>query len=331
MRPIRPALLSLVVSAGCVLTGSILAGPAGAIIGGQTVARGTLTSAAEVVAGDRLCSGALITPRIILLALHCRAGRRAKVRIGNPDRGGRVQIRRGVKSFTAPQLDPPPGVIGYTDIEALALDRAASPAPLQVVPTVDSSELTAAGTTLLVAGFGEHYPLQPLDPARLPLREASILVSQCVGLVAGADGSPFAGCAKPAPAAAAYARPGNPCAGDSGSPVIGFSPTLSKLVLVGVLSGGVGTECGWLTPSVFTPIGPILTWLSGLTTAKLPSPARQPSGCHSDRRRLASLRRSIDALSRRLSHHRLDRALAGELRQLREALHRIADIVYERC
>jgi hypothetical protein len=38
------------------------------------------------------------------------------------------------------------------------------------------------------------------------------------GLVAGSDSSPFAG--------------------DSGSPVIGFSSTLSKLVLVGILSGG---------------------------------------------------------------------------------------------
>ena len=102
-------------------------------------------------------------------------------------------------------------------------------------------------------------------------------------------------------------------------------------MLVGILSGGVGTECGWLKPSIFTPIGPELPWLTGLASLTLPPPGRPPSRCRTDKHRFAVLRRTVSALQPRVAHHPRDKVLAGRLRRDREALRRATDAVYERC
>jgi hypothetical protein len=308
-----------------------IASPAGAVIGGQDAGHGAFGAAAQVVQDDRLCSGTLIAPRLVLTARHCRAGRDAHVRIGNPNHG-LAQIRRGVGELDAPQVQPPPGVTGAVDAAVVVLDRSASAAPMALAPAAEAAGLTTDGATLLIAGFGERSSRPGrLDVTHPALREASVIAASCLGLVAGADGSPYAACARPAPAAAAFAAPGNPCAGDSGAAVIAFSPALGSLVVAGLLSGGAGTRCARGTPTIFTPLQPLLEWLAQVEATALPRPAAPPAGCAGER---ADLRRSAGRLSvmrRRHALHPRDRRLLAALRHELAAYARLQARDYARC
>jgi secreted trypsin-like serine protease len=289
------------------------ASPAGAVTGGIPGPAHAVRSAAFVISHGRFCSGVLVAPRVVLLALHCAAERGSSVRVGNPNGGGLMQRRVVVEAVPAPQAQPPPRITGDTDVEAVVLDRAVAPAPVAVASAAEAAEFSTDGAPVIIAGFGEHddRTAGELNPDRVRLREGGLSVASCYALVPNADGSPDVGCAAPAQSGPAPA--GSPCAGDSGSPVLGISPTLGRLVLAGILSGGAGPQCVVGTAAIFTTLTPDLGWIASLQSARLPKAATPPRECRGDRRRLRALTRA--------RHHRPRPASARRLR------HRI----YERC
>lgn len=271
----------------------------------------------------------MIAPRIVLLALHCRAGKGSRVRVGNPDDGGLMQERLGVAALAAPQLQPPPEITGDTDIEALALNRAVAPTPLTVESVNDAPTLGLDETAVVIAGFGragDGAPAPVID--RVRLREAGMVIKDCFGLVATADGSPYVNCAVTANPSADSVPGGSPCAGDSGGPVLAVSAE-SGMVLTGVLSGGARSQCAAGTAAVFTPLASELSWTSALLT--LPRAQAAPRSCAGDRRRLRALSRSLDKLGARARARRHDRSLARALRTARARRRGLADRVYVSC
>jgi secreted trypsin-like serine protease len=112
--------------------------------------------------------------------------------------------------------------------------------------------------------------------------------------------------------------------GDSGGPVLAPSPTLGRLVLVGVLSGGAGdSDCAPTNGAIFTTIVSLLTWIGDVEGAPVPPAAKPPAGCRSQRRALARFRHKVAAARSR--HQR------GRLRQLRRGYDHLHAAIYRRC
>ncbi len=307
------------------------AAAAGAVIDGRAMPAHALRASAEVVTGTRLCSGAVIAPRIVLLALHCGAGRGSRVRVGNPNGGGLMQERTGVSAIAAPQLQPPPEITGNTDVAALVLNRAVAPRPLTVESPSEAPTLGLDESPVLVAGFGRSSAGTAAPTVdRVKLREAAMVVKDCFGLVATADGSPYVNCGVPADPSADSVPGGGPCPGDSGSPVLAVSSDAGP-VLTGVLSGGAVAQCAAGTAAVFTSLASELSWTSALLTSPLPRAQAPPRFCGADRRALATQTRTVATLRERERRHRHDRALARSLRTAQARRRGLADRIYISC
>jgi len=309
---------------GAIVAGVVAGAPppdAPAIIGGRPVPVGQLGATARVVGAGEACTGTLLAPRHVVLALHCvQPGATLRVTVGNPNRGGLVQERRVVAAVPAPQVDPPPSVTGQVDAAILVLDRDVSIVPATIAPPAEATLAPGAGAVL--AGFGATTAPPPASLSTdSALVEAGVQVAPCADVAAGNDESGFVGCATPA---AGRVAAGSPCVGDSGGPVLAPSPTLGRLVLVGVLSGGAGdSDCAPTNGAIFTTVVSLLSWINDVEAAPVPPASKPPTGCGSQRRALTRFRHKIAAARSR--HQR------GRLRQLRRGYEHLHAAVYRRC
>lgn len=316
----------------------IVPAPAGAILGGGAASPGALRGVARVDLPDDVCSGSLITSRIVLTALHCvqspqngvspnDLGRRAQVTVGNPNRGGRTQVRGVSLVYVAPQVSPPPAVTHQVDTVVLVLDRAVKEPPNRLAPPTEVGGLIVPGAPLVLSGFGAVVAPPPNPDGTPPELQASDILKAAALTGAacppsGGEASAYLGCASPASGPYGPVPVGNSCVGDSGAPVLAPSPSAGgALSQVGVLSGAEGPDpCSQTDSTVFTPIGePLARWLQAVSATPLPASKHPPRRCSRDRR---SLRRA-----QRRAHHVHGRSRAATRRKAR----RLAARVYRYC
>ena len=326
---------SVVVAVALVAT-AMAAAPARAIVLGRLVPSGAGEGAAVArVSSARLaCSGVLVAPRLVLLALHClqpssdpadpNLGLRGRVAIGDPN-GARPVIDRHVVSVLTPTPPsaPPGATAGELDIAGLVLDRAVTspPVSLLAVPT------PAPGSPVVVVGFGAHTSPPPATLSRTTsLREAALSLADCGGLPSPLPDSPYVGCAVAAGAPFAGIPPGSACEGDSGGPVLAVAPK-GPPVLVGIVSRGQ-SGCPVGGGNVFTSVTGTQAALQGLLHTPLPAPSPIPRRCGRYRHTLAQLGRRLSSESRARP-----RRVTARRRLVRSeaARSRLAAVVHEHC
>jgi hypothetical protein len=322
--PIRPGATTRRALIAATIATLTLPASGSAIIGGGPVPAGSMRGLVRIDLPDDVCSGSLVTSRIVITALHCvqapqdgvtptELGRHAQVTVGNPNGGRRVQVRGVSAVDVAPQTDPPPPTTHQVDVVVLVLDREVDEPLTRLAPPPEVPDLTAAGKALLLAGFGASVSPPPDPSGREAVLEVSRVLKQTALVTAACqDGvSPYVVCAGPVGGEGVGGVPtGNSCAGDSGAPVLSHSPSFGGAIAqVGVLSGATGVDqCSQSNVTVITPLNTALaTWLQTILAAPLPPQSRPP-------RRCTGLERSLKrARNRGVKGRRSARRLSTEI------------------
>lgn len=320
------------------LAALIAPAPAGAILGGGAVTARSLRGVVRVDLPDDVCSGSLITSRVVLTALHCvqapengvspnDLGRQAQITVGNPNHGGRTQVRGVSLVYVAPQVFPPPAVTHQVDTALLVLDRAVREPPTRLAPPGEVGGLIVPGAPLVVSGFGAVVAPPPNPDGTYPTLQASSILKAAA--LTGApcppsDGgaSAYLGCASPAPGALGPVPTGNSCLGDSGAPVLAPSPSAGgALSQIGVLSGAEGPDqCSQTDSTVFTPLNAALArWLGAVLATPLPASRHAPRKCRTYKREL------------RRARHRASHAHGHSRASARRKASKLAVRVYRYC
>jgi secreted trypsin-like serine protease len=211
---------------------------------------------------DAICSGTLVGSRQFLTAARCITNP-----LGNPRSATRMTVRVG--SLAAPDDSltqnvadrdvpdpteiPPNGYVRSTGENDVAILTLKDPIYTDLVRVVDKSETSmwAPGTAARVLGWGEVAADGDISDT---LRQGTVAIRDDDDCGAGFDAT-----TKLCAASTATDGTGNPCASDSGSPLL--VPDGGSFALAGVFSG---TACATAaSPGAFARVGgdPLNHWV----------------------------------------------------------------------
>ncbi|HEY6794129.1 MAG TPA: trypsin-like serine protease, partial [Kineosporiaceae bacterium] len=208
--------------------------------------------AAAVVAPESVCSGALVSPTVVLTAKHCEAPSGTVVVVGHSDsRRSPVDARIGiVRKIDAPQ----------EDLAALVLDRSAAQAP---IPLGSDDPLSAEMSFIPFTAYGYGQANDVTEPR--PTLDGRL--RSAVGLVATCNPryevSRLEYCLKPQ-------KISGPCPGDSGGPLVASGHLMGILTTyISTAHPIICTGADWLAVSV--PNREIKKWVNDTIAANPPS------------------------------------------------------------
>jgi trypsin len=236
--------------------------PASAIIGGQTAAPGFFgyVSFVGAVTGDAAyyCTGALVTPSVVLTAAHCAANLPATAfTVGT----GRLNLYDestgqvvGVTSVAVSPTWNPSTVRG--DVALLQLAQPSTASPLPIASADDASWAYRGGTPIIVAGWGRTSPSGPpaddLHWLDMSVQKDAYCAQTFLGTNPVYDVASMFCASQPGSMAGA-------CNGDSGAPAIAQSAS-GAYEIVGVTSLFFFDDC--MPPDVFARVSYSSAWLS---------------------------------------------------------------------
>ncbi len=254
-----------------------------AIIGGTSAQDGTYPWLAYITykSGENVsvCSGTVVAPNVVLTAGHCAE----QITTGQPDEPSGYAVVTGNVNWTASprQVSGVSRVIIYPgfdrssligDAALLILSTSTTQPPLALASYPSDSRLLEAGTSAIVAGWGETEK-EPKDVTER-LQWAPTVMQLAGFCESEAFSTPFYEgyelCTTYPPD---YET--GVCFGDSGGPLLALDPAGSDVVELGLVSRGYG-ECSTHYPTVFTRSDLIASWVGEWVNAVRPSPQATP-------------------------------------------------------
>jgi hypothetical protein len=233
--------------AALALAGAFATQPADAVVGGREGGPAAASTLMVLNARGGVCTGIVLSPRVILTAAHCASGG-TDLRIHWKDGGGEPVLIPPATIALHPEFDPKAITARRRSID-LALLRLSAPLPARFRPAelVDGA-LPRAGSDLALAGYGvaregdarstgtyrsaELVAVEPYGPGRI--------------LLWAADPS---GLGK---------RPGgSACQGDSGGPMV--TDGGGVVAVTSWSTGPSGKSCGLLSQGVL--VSPQRNWI----------------------------------------------------------------------
>jgi secreted trypsin-like serine protease len=267
-------------AATCWVAAPAAAEPVGSksVVGGRLASIADFPYSAVVLKDGRLhCSGVVVSPTRVLTAGHCvkpAASRLAVLTGSDRARPGSGQVLGVATAVRHPAYDEVRKArIIYNDIAVIALAAPTSAPAIALPAPAQDAGLTAPGSTLTLAAYGERNPtlLQRARIGRLASGELAVR-SGCERIVKGfaattmicAQGDRI-GTAGSGRKRLAVHRSG--CFGDSGGPLVG--QTATGPAVLGVTSFGKPSPkdfrfvlCGLRRkPGIYTRVVPYIPWI----------------------------------------------------------------------
>ncbi len=281
-----PRLLGTRVVAACVMlaaagcgTEAAAAGNASPIVEGQTATAADVGATVAVLLPDAMCSGTLVTPRVVVTAAHCVYTEASQSAAGeitwgplsapsaftvvvgavDPEAPAPGQEHTVVAVWGDPQFpsDYQSGLEHWHDIGALVLsDDVTSTAPVPVLdPSALDTELTPR-RMLDIAGYGLTDAAGTGQPSGLHLGQIPFLSRGNGEVVAGDPNST------------------DTCYGDSGGPL--YVDTADGKRLVGATSRGYAPTVQCNSGTIFTTASAYIGAIEGATGQSLSPPPTAP-------------------------------------------------------